>query len=294
MIQSMTGFGRSTASLDGKSLIIEIRSLNSKQFDLNLRIPSFLREHEYEIRQLLSRKLERGKIELNINLDSQNGQVAGIINKPLFRQYLDELTATALESGTEVPSDIFSIALKMPDVISSSKEDTAMTDAGPLLAGIEEVIDQVVTFRVNEGAVIEADMLVRVHAILKLLDAIEPFEKQRINSIRERLVREFARYGDESSGPVADPNRFEQELIFYLEKLDITEEKVRLWKHCGYFLETLKESGNQGKKIGFVTQEMGREINTIGSKANDADIQRMVVQMKDELEKIREQLGNVL
>lgn len=290
----MTGFGRSSISPGGKNLIVEIRSLNSKQFDLNLRIPSSIREHEYEIRQLLQRKLERGKIELTISVDSQDNQTVEIIDKTLFKQYIAELTNTARESGIEVPPDIFSLALKMPDVISTKKDDEVVAEPAPLFAGIEEVVGHVVNFRIHEGSVLEADMLHRVHAILKLLDAIEPFEKQRISAIRERIGREFARYGNEGSGPVPDPNRFEQELIFYLEKLDITEEKVRLWKHCGFFLETMKESGNQGKKLGFVTQEMGREINTIGSKANDADIQRMVVQMKDELEKIREQLGNVL
>jgi uncharacterized protein (TIGR00255 family) len=294
MIQSMTGYGKASVATPGYNLTVEIKALNSKQLDLNLKLPSFLREKEMELRNLVSQRLERGKVDLLITTEATGENSGNFINRAIFRQYYQELTTVAAELGVSSPPDIMSIVIRMPDVMITGKDETLPADPELLLNCFDEALLQVVAFRQQEGKTLEDDMLQRVHAILQLLDQIAPHEKQRVTSVRERMIREFARYSEEGSGPVADQNRFEQELIYYLEKLDFTEEKVRLWKHCGYFLETLKESGNQGKKLGFVTQEMGREINTIGSKANDADIQRLVVQMKDELEKIKEQLGNIL
>jgi uncharacterized protein (TIGR00255 family) len=216
------------------------------------------------------------------------------INHALAKKYYDELKALSKELHEKCPADMLSMVIKMPDVMQTSRDEMSEGDWDVISGAIAEAIGQADDFRINEGKALEDDMLKRVHSILQLLDSILPFEKNRINELRERLLRDFAKYSGDFNGSAPDQNRFEQEIIYYLEKLDITEEKVRLLKHCQYFLETLQDHGSQGKKLGFVTQEMGREINTMGSKASDAEIQKIVVQMKDELEKIREQLGNIL
>lgn len=294
MIKSMTGYGKATLEITGRKLTIEIKTLNSKQLDLNLKIPGYFRDKEWEVRTLLTQQLERGKIDFYIGTEVTGEMLSYSINHALAKKYYQELKALSKELTEKAPADILSLVVKMPDVMQTSRDEMNEHDWDSISTAIVEAVGQVVIFRQTEGKVLEDDMLRRVHAILQLLDSIGPYEKNRIKELREKLLRDFSSYTGDFNGSAPDQNRFEQELIYYLEKLDITEEKVRLLKHCQYFLETLHEAGSQGKKLGFVTQEMGREINTIGSKASDADIQKIVVQMKDELEKIKEQLGNIL
>jgi uncharacterized protein (TIGR00255 family) len=294
MIKSMTGYGKSVVDITGRRLTVEIKTLNSKQFDLNLKIPGYFREKEWEVRALLSQRFERGKIDFYIGTEVTGEMLNYSINHSLAKKYHEELKALSAEIHEKCPADMLSLVIKMPDVMQTSRDEMNEEDWTFISGAIVEAVGQVDDFRVNEGKVLEDDMLKRVHSILQLLDSILPFEKNRIYELRERLLRDFAKFSGDFNGSAPDQNRFEQEIIYYLEKLDITEEKVRLLKHCQYFLETLQDLGSQGKKLGFVTQEMGREINTIGSKASDAEIQKIVVQMKDELEKIKEQLGNIL
>lgn len=290
----MTGYGKAVLDIPGRKLTIEIKTLNSKQLDLNLKIPGYFREKEWEVRGMLTQRFERGKIDFTIVTEVTGEMLSYSINHPLARKYHEELKGLAHELDAGSPADILSLILKMPDVMQTSRDEMSDHDWASITAAIDESINQTDKFRINEGKALENDMMNRVHEILQLLAEIEPYEKNRINDLRERLQRDFSKYSGDFTGSAPDQNRFEQELIYYFEKLDITEEKVRLQKHCQYFLETLQEPVSQGKKLGFVTQEMGREINTIGSKASDAEIQRIVVQMKDELEKIKEQLGNIL
>lgn len=293
MIKSMTGYGKAVVEITGRRLTIEIKTLNSKQLDLNLKIPGYFREKELEVRTLLTQKMDRGKIDLYISTEAASDVLSYSINHTLAKKYHDELKALSQELR-ESPDELLGLVIKMPDVMQTSRDEMTDDDWAGISAGISVAIEHVDHFRESEGKILEEDMLNRVQLILTLLQTIEPFEKNRINELREKMVRDFQKYSGDFNGSAPDQNRFEQELIYYLEKLDITEEKVRLLKHCQYFLETLNDTGSQGKKLGFVTQEMGREINTIGSKASDANIQKIVVQMKDELEKIKEQLGNIL
>lgn len=290
----MTGYGKALVTVTGRNLTIEIRVLNSKQLDLNLKLPAFLRDHEAEIRSAVSRSLERGKVDLVVSAENTGEKLSFNVNRKLAAQYSGQLKELAHELGMEIPGEMLSLILRMPDVMENSAEELTPLEGSMVMKSLEDALEQTTAFRRQEGSVLEKDMLMRVQMILELLDSIAPHEAVRIDSIRERLGRNFSRVSEDNPAQQADPVRFEQELIYYLERIDFTEEKVRLLKHCEYFLETLNEQGNQGKKLGFVTQEMGREINTIGSKANDAAIQRLVVGMKDELEKIKEQLANIL
>ncbi len=290
----MTGYGKAVLDITGRKLTIEIKTLNSKQLDLNMKIPGYFRDKEWEVRGLLTQRFERGKIDFFISTEVTGEMLSYSINHTLAVKYHEELKKLSHELHEEGSANMLSLVLKMPDVMQTSRDELSEHDWTSISAAIEQAISQTDTFRINEGKVLEEDMKLRVKNILQLLDAIEPFEKRRILDLRERLLRDFSKYSGDFNGSAPDQNRFEQELIYYLEKLDITEEKVRLLKHCQYFQETLQEPASQGKKLGFVTQEMGREINTIGSKASDAGIQQFVVQMKDELEKIKEQLGNIL
>lgn len=294
MIKSMTGYGKALVEIPGRKLIIEVKTLNSKQFDLALKLPGFFRNKEIEVRTLISQKLERGKIEVFIFTENSGESPSFSINHALAKKYHDELKSLLKEFRDSCSGGILPLVLKMPDVMQTSREDMTEEDWLAISTGIDQAVEQVDNFRHEEGKVLEDDILKRVQLILGLLDEIEPFEKKRMAELRERMLKDFSKYSGDFNGSAPDQNRFEQELIYYFEKLDITEEKVRLLKHCQYFLETLNEPQSQGKKLGFVTQEMGREINTIGSKASDAEIQKIVVQMKDELEKIKEQLGNIL
>ncbi len=290
----MTGYGKTLVAITGRNLNIEIRTLNSKQLDLNLKLPAFLRDREGEIRGAISRSLERGKVDFVVSVENTGEKLSFTINRKLAVKYHEQLKELAGDLATDMPDEMLSLILRMPDVMENSAEELTPLEGSMVMQSLEEALQQTVTFRRQEGSVLEKDLLMRVQMILELLDSIAPHESVRSDNIRDRLGRNFSRFSEDNPTPPPDPVRFEQELLYYLERIDFTEEKVRLLKHCEYFLETLKEQGNQGKKLGFITQEMGREINTIGSKANDAVIQRLVVRMKDELEKIKEQLANIL
>jgi uncharacterized protein (TIGR00255 family) len=295
MILSMTGYGKTTVELPGKKLNIEIKSLNSKALDLSVKLPGVFRDKELEVRTLLSQKLQRGKIDLFFSSEDTCDTPTLQINKALAKKYYQELKDLLAEIGEENSDALLPIILKMPDVLQSEKIEAEEADWSLIKEGTEKAILLVNEFRRNEGLILEKDILTRVGLILNLLESITPFEATRMKDIRDRIKTGFQNLSkSENLTVVPDDNRFEQELIYYLERLDITEEKVRLQKHCNYFIDTLEEPDSQGKKLGFIIQEMGREINTIGSKANDAGMQKIVVQMKDELEKIKEQLGNIL
>jgi uncharacterized protein (TIGR00255 family) len=290
MVRSMTGYGKALAVLPGKSIIIEIKSLNSKQFDMNLRLPAILREREPELRNIIVKAIERGKVDVNVSVDYTGSDLPAPINRPLAVAYYNELKALAMETG-ETNSDLLSIVMKMPDVTRLMKEDTNENEWNEIFNAFNVALNQYEEFRKHEGALLEADFSERINTILNLLTRVEPFEAGRNALLREKLKSSVSEFIENNT---LDANRFEQEIIYYLEKLDITEEKVRLQKHCNYFLDTLLEKEANGRKLNFITQEIGREINTLGSKANDAGMQKLVVQMKDELEKIKEQLANIL
>lgn len=289
MLKSMTGFGKCTVTLTGKVVIMEIKSLNSKQLDLNIKLPPAFREKESDIRSIISRKLERGKVELTGSIDYTD-DFPPVINKPMAIGYYNEIKelAMSLNAGDV---DILSIVMKMPEVFKSSRELLNEQEWVIIKECLEKAVNELDIFRSQEGSLLENDFRTRVQMIASLLQEIIQFEETRNTRFREKLRDSVAEF---YANNTLDSNRFEQEIIYYLEKLDITEEKVRLQKHLDYFMDTLKETEANGRKLSFVTQEMGREINTIGSKANDANIQRIVVQMKDELEKIKEQLANIL
>lgn len=290
MLKSMTGFGKNTVNIEGKAVTIEIKSLNSKQLDLNIKLPPLFREKEPDIRSLVAKKLERGKIELTGSIDYTDADLPSAINHALVTGYYKELKEIATSLG-ETSTDILSVILKLPEVLKPTREVFNEEEWSAVNTCLEKAIDDLTQFRVFEGKLLEEDFKQRIDAIARLLTGMDEFEENRNANFREKLrlaVSEF------NATNTLDSNRFEQEIIYYLEKLDITEEKVRLQKHLDYFLESMNESESNGRKLSFVSQEIGREINTIGSKANDANIQRVVVQMKDELEKIKEQLANIL
>ncbi len=286
----MTGYGKAVAKLNGKSVTLEIRSLNSKQLDLNLRLHPALRDNEPDIRSVVTRMLERGKVELTGNIDFTGTDLPVAINRPVAISYYNELSSLARELGAS-EENLLSVVMKMPEVTRLSKEEINGEDWGSIFTALNEALQQLDEFRKHEGELLEKDFILRIETIQSLLAGVEPFELNRNLQLREKLRNSFADFIENNN---FDTNRFEQEIIYYLEKLDITEEKVRLAKHCKYFLETLDEDTANGRKLSFVSQEIGREINTMGSKANDADIQKLVVRMKDELEKIKEQLANIL
>jgi len=287
----MTGYGKTTLELPEKVLSIEIRTLNSKQADVILKIPSLFRKKETEIRSLILEKLERGKLELSINVENTGSSAHVSITRALAQQYYQELKNLDSDLDEKPFSAYLPILLKMPDVLSAEKEELDESDWGKIRAGIIEATSQVNIFRMEEGLSTEKDLRHKLTLILEYLEAVDEFEGQRAEKVKVRLLKDLEKLSEKIQ---FDRNRFEQELIYYLDKLDINEEKVRLKKHCEYFLETMDEKSSNGKKLGFISQEMGREINTLGAKANDQNIQKLVVQMKDELEKIKEQLFNIL
>lgn len=291
MIKSMTGFGKGTAEFAGKSITIEIKSLNSKQFDANLRMPPLYRGKEAELRLLLGSGLVRGKVELNINHDT-NGETPNYqFNRALAKQYFEEITHLSSELNIEMNDQIINAIIRMPDVLKAEQPELSEEEWNVVRETTLQAIEALDKFRMQEGLSLEKDLKARVSSIEDLLKQVEPFEEKRIINLRERINKQLE---DSMMQGKIDMNRYEQEIIYYLEKLDINEEKVRLARHCQYFNETLSENSTNGKKLGFIAQEMGREINTLGSKANDADMQKIVVLMKDELEKIKEQLFNIL
>ena len=293
MIKSMTGYGKAVAELPGKKITIEIKSLNSKGIDLNVKIPSWFREKELDIRNILS-TLQRGKIDLFISYESTGDTLSYTLNKALAHQYYEALKELQREFREENPEGLLPMVMRMPDILESDREEIDPDQWELIISKLEEALGEVEKFRELEGKVLQDDMVPRVDNILALLNAVEPLDEERKELVRNNLQKALDQFLANNNAARADSNRFEQELIYYLEKMDFTEEKVRLRKHCDYFLETITGTESQGKKLGFICQEIGREINTLGSKASHAGIQQIVVQMKDELEKIKEQLLNIL
>jgi uncharacterized protein (TIGR00255 family) len=288
-MKSMTGFGKAVCELPQKKVTVEIRSLNSRQLDLNIRMPSVYREKESEVRSEISKTAERGKIDVSIFVEGTSEAGLATINTSLVTAYHTELKKIAASIGEE-RKDYLSLIMRMPDVLKQDKQDLDENEWKEVYGAFKNALDAFGKFREDEGAVLSNELSQRIGIISKKLAEVAVLDPQRAIAVRERLQKHLAEAGGTEN---IDHNRFEQELIYYLEKLDITEEKLRLQTHLDYFIGTMKEPG-AGRKLGFIAQEIGREINTIGSKANDAGIQMIVVQMKDELEKIKEQLLNVL
>lgn len=281
----MTGFGKSVVTLPGKKITIEIKSLNSKGVDLNVRIPSSLREKELSMRNHVAKTLKRGKIDLSVYVESTGGERSAQLNTPVIEAYMAQLKSIA--DGENV--DLLQMALRLPESIQTERETIDETTASAIMSGLEEAVGTLQDFRLTEGQALAQDFEQRIQTIGQLMETVKTKDQERIPSVRARLLKAL-----EDLAQTVDQNRFEQELVYYLEKYDITEETVRLSNHLKYFITTMNSDESNGKKLGFITQEMGREINTIGSKANDASLQQLVVQMKDELEKIKEQVLNVL
>ncbi len=292
MIRSMTGYGKAEESISGRKYIAEVKTINSKQFDPLVRLPTNLKHRELDIRSLLAAMLERGKIDFTLSIEGSDRQEEMVLNKPLLKKYYQELVSleNELEIKRENPFGLDSL-LQLPNVFELQNDISDEEIWDDLLEIVQKAIADCDTMRIAEGTNLKSDFIARTDMILELIEQIEPFENERILKIREKLQKEI---NENVAADKIDQNRMEQEIIFYIEKMDITEEKVRLKNHCDYFLQTLKEDGPVGKKLGFIVQEIGREINTLGAKANDWNIQRIVVLMKDELEKIKEQLFNIL
>lgn len=297
MIQSMTGYGKGEALYRDNKIVAEIRSVNGKGADISIKSQIVPREKELELRKQIASRLLRGNIDLFVSIEA--GEVvdsapAKRINRIIFNQYYSQISEITSENGIECnDSNLISTILKLPDVIESSKESTQPEETSAIYEAISTALSSALNaieeYRAAEGKKLREDITERVTMILKYLSSSEEYESQRSELVKEKLKSKIEEFGE-----VADRNRLEQEIIYYLERLDITEEKVRLRQHCSYFLETIEIEEHPGKKLGFIAQEIGREINTLGSKANEANIQRYVVQMKDELEKIKEQLLNIL
>jgi len=290
MIKSMTGFGKTSVIAENKSIIVEIRTLNSKQLELNTRISPLFRDKEHEVRSLVATELERGKIDLAIYLE-KNMTAAPEVNPELAKAYYDSFLNLSSYLGNQIPTDIFAHVLRMPDVLVTAKEELSDELWSIVNESIVETCRKVNLFRTQEGAFLSSDFEKRIKLIESMLEEITPFESARIERQKQKILTALSEL---SPSITPDTNRLEQEMIYYLEKLDITEEKVRLRKHCQFFMETLEDNTSNGKKLGFIVQECGREVNTIGSKCNDFNIQQIVVRMKDEVEKIKEQLFNIL
>jgi uncharacterized protein (TIGR00255 family) len=291
MIKSMTGFGKATSEYNGKKITVEVRSLNSKQMDLNLRVPYFYKEKEAELRSEISKQLERGKVDITVFTEATQLANTAIINKTLATAYYNELKSLSLELK-DTNASLLDLALKMPDVLKGEKEVTELDEEEwkHVKGTVDKAIEAFQKFRDDEGGTLAKEFESRISIISNLLSEVEKIDAARIQQVKERIRTNLE---EVIAAEKIDNNRFEQELIYYIEKFDITEEKLRLKTHLDYFTSTMKEPSG-GRKLGFIGQEIGREINTIGSKANDAEMQKFVVQMKDELEKIKEQLLNVL
>jgi uncharacterized protein (TIGR00255 family) len=290
MLKSMTGYGSAKGTVGTQAVTVEIRSLNSKFLELNVRLPLQFRDKELEIRADVGKLLERGKADLNVSIDNNELAKRSTVNKEIFLAYYEDLKSLATETGMS-DDNMLDAILKLPAVLNSEKSEMDEAQWKQLKGLIQSAVEQFNLFRTNEGNVLEQDVTQRLNAIENAVPQLEQYEQARIESVRARLHKSVNELKDQLN---IDTNRFEQELIYYIEKLDISEEKVRLKSHCDYFLQTMNSKEANGKKLGFITQEIGREINTVGSKANDANMQRIVVEMKDELEKLKEQLANVL
>lgn len=295
MIYSMTGFGRGIASAPNKKITVEIKSLNSKQLDLSMRVPGYFRELEVEVRNEILRDLERGKVDLVAQVENTAPEAQSSVNIEVLASYKKQLEEAASALGVSEPADWFPILMRMPEAMKTQLQALDDADVAAFKEACRAAIERLAEFRATEGRKLYAFFKEKTANIARLLEQVEPFEKDRVSKIRERLETQLSRL----SSIEYDKGRLEQELIFYIEKLDVTEEKIRLRSHINYFLETMggedeRPAGGQGKKLGFIAQEMGREINTLGSKSNDAEMQKIVVKMKDELEQIKEQVLNVL
>lgn len=291
MIKSMTGFGKAEFEVNNKKIILELKSLNSKQIDISVRIPPVYREKEIEIRKELAEKMFRGKLDLTIFVENHGEETNSKINEPVLKSYF--ATLQRINDELELPTDQTTMLaiLRLPDVIKTEYETPGEEEWQIILENLHTAIQDIDNFRIAEGKALEEDIIANTRSIMDLLDEIEPFEKERIETVKNRLTENLGKLQMNES---IDENRFEQELVFYLDKMDMNEEKIRLANHCHYFLETLAMPESNGRKLNFISQEMGREINTLGSKAYDSSIQRIVVKMKDHLERIKEQLLNVL
>ena len=285
MIQSMTGFGKSITQIPNKKITVELKSLNSKNFDLNARIPSQYREKELDLRTIISNSLGRGKVDLSIYVEYTGEQTSTNVNTELVKAYMDQLRDIVNASEIE----LLKMAVKMPDSLKTERDEIDEEEFNAIEEAVQEALKEINNFRNDEGEALEKDLKLRIHNIQDLLKQVIEMDPERVESVRERL-----RKGIDEIKEQVDENRFEQELVYYIEKFDITEEKVRLDNHLDYFLKTINSSESNGRKLAFISQEIGREINTIGSKSNFAPMQQLVVQMKDELEKIKEQILNVL
>lgn len=286
MIHSMTGYGKAIAESADKKITIEVRSLNSKNLDLNVRIPFVYKEKELEIRKIISEKLQRGKVDFSILIETTSANKNQQINPVIIQAYIDEFKQIVPEASD---AELLAIVMRLPDVMTYAENTLEDEEWQMTFETIDEAIRNLNEFRFAEGEVLQQDFIQRIGNIEQLLAKVEPFENERIQVLKERFLKNLEELGAEY-----DENRYEQELIYYIEKLDITEEKVRLAQHCKYFIETLQTDESEGKKLGFICQEIGREINTLGSKSNHSGLQKIVVQMKDELEKIKEQILNIL
>ena len=292
MIQSMTGYGKATAELPDKKINVEIKSLNSKAMDLSARIAPLYREKEMEIRNEISRMLERGKVDFSLWIEKKDAeQLATPINQELVEAYYKRIKEISASAGIPEPADWFATLLRMPDVMTKN-ETQELSDEEWAVAhvAVEEAIGHLIDFRKQEGAALEKKFREKIGNIARLLESVAPYEQERVGKVKDRITDAL----EKTLSVDYDKNRLEQELIYYIEKLDVNEEKQRLSNHLKYFISTLESGSGHGKKLGFIAQEMGREINTLGSKSNHAEMQKIVVQMKDELEQIKEQVLNVM
>lgn len=292
MIQSMTGYGKATAELSDKKINVEIKSLNSKAMDLSTRIAPLYREKEIEIRNEIAKALERGKVDFSLWIDKKDAcELVTPINQDVVVAYYERIRTISETTGIPAPEDWFSTLLRMPDVMTKNDiQELSEEEWKAVHATVLQAIQNLVDFRIQEGAALEKKFREKISNIAKLLTSVDPYEKERVEKIKERITDAL----EKTISVDYDKNRLEQELIYYIEKLDINEEKQRLSNHLKYFINTMEDGSGQGKKLGFIAQEMGREINTLGSKSNHAEMQKIVVQMKDELEQIKEQVLNVM
>ena len=290
MIKSMTGFGKGEAVYGDKKFRVELRSLNSKQLDLSIKLPGKYRAAEAEVRNIITRELQRGKVDCFISVESAVAETSAHINTEAFKAYADELRRACAEVSLKIDdSALMQSLLRLPDVVTTEEREVSAEEVATIVEAAKSAAAELNAFRVQEGAILIADLLKRIDLIEKYRHEVEPFESARVDTIKNRIRENIEKLQLE-----VDNNRLEQEMIFYIEKLDITEEKVRLDNHCRYFREVATEEEAAGRKLGFIAQELGREINTMGSKSNEANMQRLVVKMKDELEKIKEQVLNIL
>ena len=288
MIKSMTGFGKGEAAVDDKKIRVELRSLNSKQLDLSIKLPGKYRAAEAEMRSIVTRELQRGKVDCFVSFEATTAETPAHINAEAFKAYADELRRVC-EANNVGTDSLLSAVLRMPDVVTSEEHEVSEAEIAAIIEATKAACAELNSFRVQEGAILIADLLGRIDLIEQYRHEVEQYESARVETIKNRIRENIEKLQLE-----VDNNRLEQEMIFYIEKLDITEEKVRLDNHCNYFREVARDEEAPGRKLGFIAQELGREINTMGSKSNEANMQRLVVKMKDELEKIKEQVLNIL